>query len=280
MAMRGEDVAAAFREACQLELRALKPGNIGLHGEARGMTVADFQESADAAAPVMARSGIGVGRRILDAIEATRGVVSHNTNLGIVLLAAPLAQAALDPGGGDLRGRLERVLGALTVEDSRLAYRAILMAEPGGLDVVGEQDVRAEPTVDLRAAMAMADPRDRVAMQYACGFSDVFDDGLPVFTEARSRVAAPEWATTLLYMHFLARFADGLIARKYGSEAAEEVKEKAAELGSLMSGGRDPEMFRDELLEFDAWLKERRLNPGATADLVVATLFAARLASA
>lgn len=277
MALPGDAVSRAFLDACHLELRALKPGNIGVHGESRGMTVADFERSAEAAAPVMGMPGISVGRRILRAIEATREVVNHNTNLGIALLAAPLAQAALDEGDGDLRARVMRTLDTLSVDDASDAYAAIRLAEPGGLDTVPEQDVRREPTVTLREAMRMADPRDRVALQYVSGFADIFDMGLPFLADAEDQGDTPEWATTALYMHFLAHYPDALIARKYGSEIAGDVHEMAQELDAEITRSLQSDDAQKHLLEFDAWLKARAYNPGATADLVVATLFAARL---
>src|SRR5690349_23718513 len=62
------------------------------------MSVADFEKSAEAAAPVIGQATLSVGARIRLAVEATRGAVGHNTNLGIILLAAPLAQAGLTRG--------------------------------------------------------------------------------------------------------------------------------------------------------------------------------------
>ena len=56
--------------------------------------VADFRRSAEVAAEPIARLRASVGARILGAIEATRAAVGQNTNLGIVLLCAPLARAA------------------------------------------------------------------------------------------------------------------------------------------------------------------------------------------
>ena len=38
----------AYLEACALELRALKPGNVHVHAAGHGMTAADFERSAAA----------------------------------------------------------------------------------------------------------------------------------------------------------------------------------------------------------------------------------------
>ncbi len=87
-------IEAAFREACAAELAALKPGNVHRHAAGHGMTMDDFVRSADAAARPLCRTGATLGERILDAVAATRAAVGQNTNLGIVLLCAPLAMAA------------------------------------------------------------------------------------------------------------------------------------------------------------------------------------------
>ena len=88
-------VQRAFLDACLLDVLALKPGNVGVHGAGHGMQAVDFLRSARAAAPAIAAEQASVGERIHAAIAATRAAVGVNTNLGIVLLAAPLAHAAL-----------------------------------------------------------------------------------------------------------------------------------------------------------------------------------------
>ena len=78
--------------ACLLEVTARKPGNVHRYADLPGLHFVDFLLSAMAIAEPLDRAATaGVGRAVLAAIEATRRVVSTNTNLGIVLLLAPLA---------------------------------------------------------------------------------------------------------------------------------------------------------------------------------------------
>ena len=59
-------------------------------------TYEDFILSAWASAPVFSRSEeLSVGQLILEGVRAAQHMVSCNTNLGILLLLAPLAKAAL-----------------------------------------------------------------------------------------------------------------------------------------------------------------------------------------
>src|SRR5262249_39259617 len=151
--------------ACRDELAALKPGNVHAFADGHRMTVADFERSAAAAAGPLAERGARIGTRVLAAVEATRAAVGMNTNLGIILLGAPLAAAAGERPP-DLRAALSRRLDALDREDARLAFRAIVLASPGGLGTAAHHDVRAPATVSLRDAMAEAADRDRIARQY------------------------------------------------------------------------------------------------------------------
>ncbi|MFL6949091.1 MAG: triphosphoribosyl-dephospho-CoA synthase, partial [Xanthobacteraceae bacterium] len=179
-------IAAAFATACRDEIDALKPGNVHVFADGHRMTAAQFVRSAEAAAGPLTLPGASIGRRILGAVEATFAAVGTNTNLGIILLCAPLAAAA-EQQSSDLRATLARLLAALDVEDARLAFRAIRLASPGGLGRVERHDVHAPATVSLRDAMAAAMDRDRIARQYVSGFEDVFDTGQEALMAARAR---------------------------------------------------------------------------------------------
>jgi len=267
-------LADAYRAACRLELAALKPGNVHRHAEGHGMTVADFAASAEVSAAPLTAPGRTVGERVLSAARATHAAVGLNTNLGILLLAAPLLAAAEDAAGAGLRAALAAVLDRLTVADSVLVYEAIRLANPAGLGQVAEADVAAPTQLDLGRAMALAAGRDRIARQYVTAYADVLDFGLERLAEAHAAGASPEWATTYAYMSFLAAFPDSHVARKRGAAAAEAVRKEAAALGTTAHEAVD----QAPLLAFDRALKSRGINPGTSADLTVTSLLAHAIA--
>jgi triphosphoribosyl-dephospho-CoA synthase len=271
-----ERIAGAFKAACRDELEAPKPGNVHVFADGHRMTAADFLASAEAAAAPLTMPGARVGARILGAVEATFKAVGTNTNLGIILLCAPLAAAA-EVNTDDLRMALARVLDALDEEDASLAFRAIVRASPGGLGRVAVNDVHDPAMVTLKEAMAEAAERDRIARQYVSGFSDVFDVGVPLLEEARPRATNAKWATLQVYLTFLARFPDTHIVRKHGAPTAEAARETAAHFRRRLSGGPPNDEVMADLLFWDSDLKDRNINPGTSADLTVATLFAHRL---
>ena len=275
---KAERIADAFRSACRAELTALKPGNVHVFADGHGLTTAQFVRSADAAAAPLSARGARVGQRILDAVEATQSAVGTNTNLGIILLCAPLAAAAeTDPA--ELRAALAAVLDDLDTADASLAFRAIVRAAPAGLGQVARNDVSEPALVTLRVAMADAADRDRVARQYVTAYADVFDVGIPALAAAVARKWAEEWTIVAIYLGFLGGFLDSHIVRKFGTAAAEEVRRIARKLHAELQSSWDPSRLAGELLAWDAELKARDINPGTSADLTVATLFAHRLAT-
>jgi len=271
-------IADAFILACRDELESPKPGNVHVYAAGHGMTVAQFETSAAAAAVPLCEPGARVGARIRGAIEATVRAVGTNTNLGIVLLCAPLAAAA-ERKVPDLRESVIQVLDGLDVADAADAFAAIVQASPAGLGRAGRHDVFAPPQVTLKEAMAEAAGRDRVARQYATGFADVFEVGMPLHAAASARWVDSKSATLAVYLGFLSRFPDSHILRKYGAACAAEVCRSALKFDALLQEAPDPAAVVGELLAWDADLKARRINPGTTADLTVATSFAVRLQS-
>ncbi len=274
-------VERAFVDACLLDVLALKPGNVGVHGAGHGMQPVDFVRSARAAAPAIAAQGASVGERIHAAVAATLAAVGTNTNLGIVLLVAPLAQAALltrlPLSRASLGASLERVLATLTVEDARLAFEAIRLANPAGLGEAPRHDVRAPAQVSLLEAMREAANRDSIARQDVSGYGDVLDTGLHRLAAARATGRDRRWAATAVFLDFLRRYPDSHVARKFGAAEADALRSEACVQADVAGSLADARAVREQLQAWDATLKGRALNPGTSADLTVATLFAAGL---
>ena len=270
---RVEQIGAVFLRACALDVAVCKPGNVSHASPGHGMHAAMFTASAEAAVGPLCRAGASVGERIEAAVAASWAAVGCNTNLGIVLLCAPIAAAAercaapLDREG--LRSALEGVLERLDLDDAAAAYRAIAQANPGGLGSAPAQDVRRLPSIGLRAAMALAAERDLIARQYRDGFIDLFDSVLlqwPAGLSIDAPLADLGRAVQRVYLALLASFPDSHIVRKHGEAAAHSVMVAA----QRFHAGTAP--TEAALAAFDETLKSRRINPGTTADLTVATL--------
>ena len=276
------EIAAAYLSACRLEVRALKPGNVHVYADGHRMSVADFDKSAEVSAPFVCDPARPVGQRIRYAVEATFSAVAQNTNLGIVLLCAPLAAAAGRPSPAPLADRLQAVLSALSHDDAHNVYSAIAYAKPAGLGTANAGDVRAAPPAHwtLLDAMRAAAPNDMIAAEYATAYAGVFQAAARFDAEQRAG-ATPGQALSFVYLQHLATRPDTHIVRKYGPAMAARVQKRAAavlsSLGDIRAVSLADRHRHEQLLQLDAELKSWGANPGSLADLMCAAAFAANL---
>lgn len=277
-------IARAFLAACDGELSALKPGNVHVFAGGHDMEVEHFKAAARAAAPFISNPALSVGTRIEKAVEASMAAAGCNTNLGILLLTSPLAKAAENASSlAGVQTALRTVLAELNQTDAAAVYAAIRHANPGGLGTADEGDVNLGPgAMTLLEAMRRAAHFDRIAKAYITDFNDIFTHHLPALGKARdaagqgpSQIPDPR-AVTALYMTLLEAFPDSHIVRKFSLPVAEKVQNWASELKSAWSPV-PATAAAPGLLALDQKLKAEGLNPGTTADFVVATLFLDRL---
>lgn len=285
---------AAYLRACALDVAVRKPGNVSVASPGHGMQAQQFVDSAQASATALfavdSRGPSGVGERIEAAIDATWAAVGCNTNLGIVLLCAPIAVAVERcPRASSAAARcasIEAVLAGLDIDDARAAYRAIARAAPGGLGSVPREDVHQPPTQGLRSAMALAADRDTIAQLYRDGYAALFAVGVASLGELgpgempaglAPPTARTECAVLRTHLAWLAHAPDSHIVRKHGDAVARSVSAAAARWR------RDPRLHRrgtgladdPEFIAWDASLKAAGINPGTSADLTVASMLLA-----
>jgi triphosphoribosyl-dephospho-CoA synthase len=276
-------IAQLAQIACIWEACAPKPGNVNRCHDFSDTSLEDFLLSAIAIGPAFEMAGqSSIGQIIRQAVANTRQWVRSNTNLGLVLLLAPLTKACLTMNDESkskiaaLRSNLHAVLNTLAVEDARLAYDAIRLARPCGLGQVSQADVVDEPSITLLQAMALAQERDSIAHEYITDYAITFEIGLPVLKEALSQDLDLSSAIVQTFLTILSQVPDTLIARKKGSAAARKVSQLAEEV--LIKGGVLTFPGRERLAEMDRVLREdaaHTLNPGTTADLTAAAIFLA-----
>ncbi len=225
---------------------------------------------------------MSIGQIIRTAVESTRQRVRTNTNLGMILLLAPLVKACLNTANNEdlfnsdpanIRQSLRKVLKSLTVEDARDAYAAIRLARPGGMGRVPESDIAGEPSIALLQAMALAQERDAVAREYVTDYAITFEIGLPAMDIALSQGALLSGAIVQTFLTVLSRVPDTLIARKRGWETARQISERAGDV--LNKGGIFTPEGQKALESMDQALRDEShsLNPGTTADLTTAVIF-------
>lgn len=259
--MTNDFIASAAQLACLLEVSAPKPGNVSPGRHFPDARYEDFLASAAAIGPAFA-ADLPLGAMIHAAVRATTQWARSNTNLGLVLLLAPLARAAKS------NRSLHTVLASTTVEDAREVYAAIRLARPGGLGTASEEDVAAEPHVSLTEAMRLAADRDSIAAEYVTDYRITFEIGAPAIVSARAEGLEWEEATVRTFLALLAEIPDTHIRRQHGASVAGRVSRDARRALSAGPEGR---------ALFDLQLRADGLNPGTTADLTAAALYVALL---
>ena len=268
---------SAYIQACECEINAFKPGNVSVYSEGHGMTVGDFRSSAQVSADPLVDTGLPLGQKIYYALEETIARVGCNTNLGIVLLCAPLLEAMQIKMDGGLRDRLRCVLSSTTIEDADWVYRGIRLAKPAGLGESVKEDVISSPAVSLFEAMQIAADRDRIAYQYVSVYKDVFETAKNRYHTAFGQWGDEVWAAVAVFVSLLGQIPDSHIERKYGNRFTGMVTTRMTSLDERFSNSDNPEQLIDHLREVDEEFKKAGINPGTTADLTVATLLAVHL---
>ena len=272
------DVARAAQLACLLEASARKPGNVSPGRHFADLRYEDFLAAAVAIGDPIAGAGQRpLGATVRLALDATARWTRSNTNLGIVLLVAPLARAALLRSApisfAGLRGDLHHVLETTSVDDARDVYAAIRRASPGGLGQADAEDVADEPTKTLLEVMRLAADRDGIAREYATSFEATFRTGVPALDRARRDGLSWEDAVVETFLTLLAAAPDTHVARRGGAALASAVSLRAHTV--LAAGGVRSVAGRRVIDEMDLWLRDPRntANPGTTADLTAAAIF-------
>lgn len=270
-------IVTAYRNACLAELEAIKPGNVHIFADGHGMEVQHFVESAEASAPYIVMPNLTLGERIYKAVEATYNEVQCNTNLGIVMLCAPIVHALSMPSDLPLQSQITQIIADTTVQDAEWLYQAIRLAKPAGIGQRQSDDVAESAKINLAQAMQVAKNYDMIAQQYSQSYEDVFNKALPVYQALVKRWERPAWATTGVYLFWLAHYADSHIMRKYGQEVAQTVLKQALIHYQTYIRLDNPKTYLPALLAWDAQLKAQAINPGTSADLTVTTILLAGL---
>ncbi len=266
----------AVQLACILEVAAPKLGNVHPSAQFSDMHFCHFATSAIAVRKAFEDASQTVGQVVRSAALATSKQIGCNTNLGTLLLFAPLAKA-WQPHFVDAvtwQQSLKQLLENLTPKDSEQVYEAIRTAQPGGLGQREQGDVAKQAPPDLIDAMRQVADIDAVARQYTNCFADIFGRLLPWLDAELASARDPLDAICRLQIRWLAYEPDGLIIRKVGESVAHEVQRRAQDVYRQLTLAPAAVCDIPATGELDAFLRAdgHRRNPGTTADLIAATL--------
>jgi len=259
-----------------------KPGNIDRDHDYASTKYEDFLASAVGVYPIMekaCREG-GIGSLILEASgESVRWQGGGNTHFGAYILLFPLIKAAAQGPLNKLRENAIDIVKDTTVEDAVDFYRAFSMVEvrvkePEDLTAVEKElDVRSSGSLEElgRRGITMFDimqisaKNDMVAREWVDGFRRSFEAAEKIYS--KRKFSTMNDATVLTYLELLAEEPDTFIAKKYNMDKALYVQGLAIDVLER----------RMTLEELSRRLFIEKINPGSTADIVIAGLFIALL---
>lgn len=266
-----------------------KPGNIDRDHDYADTKYEDFLASAVAVYPVMemaCREGVsesaprGIGSLILDACgESVLWQGGGNTHFGAYILLFPLIKAAAKGPLDKLRENAIDIVKDTTVEDAVDFYRAFSMVDvrvKKPEDLTGlekELDVGSAGSLEelrrrgttLFDVMSISSKNDMVAREWVDGFRRSFEAAEKIY--GKRKAGTMNDATVLSYLELLAEEPDTFIAKKYDMDKALYVQGLAIDVLER----------RMTLEELSRRLYIERINPGSTADIVIAGLFIALL---
>lgn len=267
-----DDLKAAYLFSCKKDIELIKPGNVNLLSPHKDTKAQDYLDSATLSSKELFNQNHSLGKRILESVKVTRSQVNVNTNLGIILLCAPVIQSYIDFNALDLRDCIKKTLSATSVKDTHDLCAAINISSPGGLGDSDLYDTASYPNISIKQIMDYSKEYDRISYQYSHNFTDIFDFIIPKLEFLNQRYESLDISLSLLFIEILAKIPDSHISRKFGDKIAKKTSNNAYDLLKILDREYDPDYLAKALNNLDYEYKKKGINPGTTADLLVASL--------
>ena len=275
-----DDLKSAYLFSCKKDIELIKPGNVNLLSSHKDTKAQDYLDSAILSSKELFNQNYSLGKRILESVNVTRSQVNVNTNLGIILLCAPVIQSYIDFNNLDLREGIKKTLSTTSIKDTHDLCAAINISSPGGLGDSDMYDTASYPNASIKQIMNYSQEYDRISYQYSHNFSDIFDFIIPKLEFLNQRYESLDISLSLLFIEILAKIPDSHISRKFGDKIAKKTSNNAHDLLKILDREHDPDYLAKALNNLDYEYKKKGINPGTTADLLVASLMIYKIFSA
>ncbi|QLC49446.1 triphosphoribosyl-dephospho-CoA synthase [Methanolobus zinderi] len=297
-------IARCAQLAMCLEVSASpKPGNIDRHDDYEDTRYEHFLASAISMYPVMeeaAESLHGAGELIKKAVkESVSWQNGGNTHFGAIILLVPLAMAA---------GKTFDQKDMFTIDElTKCAHNIVKNTDTsdaiefyGCFDTAGVkvnpvdefslQDERAtneltEKNVSLYELMEIAKEYDLIANEWVSGFKRCADCAEIIIGGLQDRILPGKIDVDIndvvvySFLKILSENEDTFITTKFDSKTALTVSSQAKSLlQNIYSKEVNFTDIKASIEKMDAELLEKKINPGSTADIVIAGIFIALLA--
>jgi len=275
-----DNLQNAYLFACRKDIELIKPGNVNIKSPHSDTNAEDYLESSLLSSKELFKPDYSLGERILNSIKITRSKIKTNTNLGIILLCAPIIHACIYFNNLTMREGIKKTLSSSTVKDTQDLCMAINISAPGGLGTREIYDTASKPTVNILEIMNHSASYDRISYQYSHDYSDIFDFIIPRLVFLNKKHNSLDISLSLMFMEILAKIPDSHISRKFDDKIAKKTSNNASDLLKILDREYSPDYLADRLNNLDYEYKKKGINPGTTADLLVASLMIYKIFSA
>ena len=275
-----DNLQNAYLFACRKDIELIKPGNVNIKSPHSDTNAEDYLESSLLSSKELFKPDYSLGERILNSIKITRSKIKTNTNLGIILLCAPIIHACIYFNNLTMREGIKKTLSTSTVKDTQDLCMAINISAPGGLGTREIYDTTSMPTVSILEIMNHSASYDRISYQYSHDYSDIFDFIIPRLVFLNKKHNSLDISLSLMFMEILAKIPDSHISRKFDDKIAKKTSNNASDLLKILDREYSPDYLADRLNNLDYEYKKKGINPGTTADLLVASLMIYKIFSA
>ena len=275
-----DNLQNAYLFACRKDIELIKPGNVNIKSPHSDTNAEDYLESSLLSSKELFKPDYSLGERILNSIKITRSKIKTNTNLGIILLCAPIIHACIYFNNLTMREGIKKTLSTSTVKDTQDLCMAINISAPGGLGTREIYDTASKPTVNILEIMNHSASYDRISYQYSHDYSDIFDFIIPRLVFLNKKHNSLDISLSLMFMEILAKIPDSHISRKFDDKIAKKTSNNASDLLKILDREYSPDYLADRLNNLDYEYKKKGINPGTTADLLVASLMIYKIFSA
>ena len=267
-----DNLQNAYLFACRKDIELIKPGNVNIKSPHSDTNAEDYLESSLLSSKELFKPDYSLGERILNSIKITRSKIKTNTNLGIILLCAPIIHACIYFNNLTMREGIKKTLSSSTVKDTQDLCMAINISAPGGLGTREIYDTASKPTVNILEIMNHSASYDRISYQYSHDYSDIFDFIIPRLVFLNKKHNSLDISLSLMFIEILAKIPDSHISRKFDDKIAKKTSNNASDLLKILDREYSPDYLADRLNNLDYEYKKKGINPGTTADLLVASL--------
>ena len=269
----------AYFFACKKDIEVLKPGNVSLKSPHHDTSAHDYIESSIYSSHHLFNINYSLGERVFNSVKATKKIVKTNTNLGIILLCAPIIHSLINYDNVSIRDSLETSINQSNGDDTLLISESINLAKPGGLGKSMKYDTKSLPKINLMKIMQYSSKYDRISYQYAHKFTDIFDFIVPCIKFHRKYSRSYEHSLALTFLEILSKIPDSHISRKFGDKISKKTSNEANDLLKILDKDDSWDLASKHLKSLDYEYKKKGINPGTTADLLVAGLMVYKIFS-